>query len=143
MVLFDCEKILKGTCMNDPFARLIRPKAQFDEETKNWLANLLEPFIWLDPENNSITFKDDERNLNALQKVLLFALARKVISLINNNNMGSFTPTEVETETEIPGGTVRPKLGELLKKKILVRNENGYELAQNFFKREIEQILSR
>lgn len=129
--------------MTDPFAKLIRPKAQFDEETKERLANLLERYVWLDPENNSITFKEGTRNLNALQKILVFVLARKVISLINNNDSGSFTPAEVETETQIPGGTVRPKLAELLKAKLIVRNENRYELARNFFIGEIEQILRK
>ncbi len=129
--------------MSDPFAKLIRPKTQFDEETKKRLANILEPYVWLDPENNSIIFKEDTRNLNAIQKILVFALARKVASLINNSVTGNFTPTEVETETQIPGGTVRPKLGELLKMKILVRTDTGYELAQNFFISEIEEILGK
>lgn len=129
--------------MNDPFEKLIRPKAQFDDETKRKLANILEPYLWLDPENNSIIFKEDSRNLTAIQKILVFALARKVISLINNSETGNFTPTDVETETQLPGGTVRPKLGELLKKKILNRTERGYELAQNFFFSEIEKILGK
>jgi hypothetical protein len=142
-LLYYCEKLLKGFEMNDPFAKLIRPKAQFDEETKERLANILEHYVWLDPENNSIIFKDGTRKLNASQKILVFALARKVISLINNNDGGSFTPAEVETETQIPGGTVRPKLAELLKTKLIIRTANGYELAKNFFISEIEQILRK
>ena len=129
--------------MNDPFDKLIRPKAQFDQETKERLANILAPFIWLDPETNLITFKESTRSLNALQKILIFALARKVLSLITNNGTGNFTPTEIENETQIPGGTIRPKIAVLLKKKILTRNENGYELGKNFFVDEIEEILMK
>lgn len=128
--------------MRDPFAKLIRPKAQFDEETKERLANLLEPYVWLDPENNSIIFRDNVRSLSALQKVLVFALAHKVIGLINSNPR-TFSPSEVELGTQIPGGTVRPKLVELAKKKILDRKEDGYELASNFFISDIEEVLRR
>ncbi|MER2514151.1 MAG: hypothetical protein ABTQ25_17335 [Nitrosomonas ureae] len=129
--------------MTDPFAKLIRPKTQFDEETKSRLANLLEPFVWLDPENKSIIYKEDSLDLNAMQKVLVFALARKAIALISNSNAATFSPNEVELQTQIPGGTVRPKLVELSKKKILNRTEDGYELASNFFISEIEKILRK
>lgn len=142
MLLF-CEKILKGNNMSDPFAKLIRPKAEFDEETKKRLGNLLEPYVWLDPDNSSISFKEDTKTLNALQKILVFALARKVIGLINKNNKGTFSANEVEAETQIPGGTIRPKLVELAKKRILNRTDTGYELAANFFISEIEQILKK
>lgn len=129
--------------MNNPFSKLIRPKGQLDEETQKRLANLLEPYVWLDPDSDSIVFKEASSSLSALQKILVFAISRKAMSLINEKNKGSFSPSEVESETQTPGGTVRPKLAELIKKKILVKTSDGYELSPNFFISEIEQILGR
>lgn len=128
-MLWIYKKVLKGLKVDDPFSKLIRPKASFDRETKERLASMLEPFVWLEQESNSIVFKETTKKLNAIQKILVFALARKVVGLINDNNLESFSPSEVEGETQIPGGTVRPKLTDLAKKKILIRTGNGYEFS--------------
>ncbi|MCL4260137.1 MAG: hypothetical protein KJZ52_05870 [Anaerolineales bacterium] len=140
-MLHVCDKILKGFEMTDPFAKLIRPKAQFELETKQRLADILEPFVWLDPENDLIAFTEKVKNLTSLQLILIYILARKVISLINQEITASLSPSEIESGTKLPGGTVRPKLGELTKKNIIVRTESGYEIAPTFLISEVEKIL--
>lgn len=126
---------------NDPFTKLVRPKAQLDYEAKQRLADLLEPYIWVDPEHISVVFKPTAPAHTTLQRVLLFMLSRKVMALISPEVSAHVAPREVETGTGLPGGTVRPKLADLIKRKLVVRSDGAYEVAPYFSLNEIEQIL--
>jgi len=125
----------------NPFAKLIRSKTELDYEAQKQLADLLEPYIWLDPENNLVVFKDSASSLTSLQLVLVFMLAQKVKNLVNPELSPAVSASEVETGTGLPGGTVRPKLTELAKKKLLTHSGRAYEISPNFLISELQQIL--
>ncbi len=61
----------------NPFAKLIRSKTELDRQAQAQLADLLHPYIWLDPENNLVVFTPEADSLTSLQRVLVFMLARK------------------------------------------------------------------
>ena len=126
---------------NSPFAKLLRSKTVLDRETQERLADLLEPYIWLDPDNNLVVFKDAASSLTSLQRVLVFMLAHKIKNLVKEEMSPAVTASEVEIGTGLPGGTVRPKLTELAKKKLLVRSGRAYEMASNFMFPEIQAML--
>lgn len=125
----------------NPFSKLIRSKTQMDVETQKRLADLLEPYIWIDPENDLVAFKDSSSDITTIKRVFISILARKVMNLINPNYPPTISASAIEMNTGLPGGTVRPKLGELYKKRLVVRDKGVYEVAPNAQINEIEQIL--
>lgn len=126
---------------DNPFAKLIRSKTELDFEAQQRLANLLEPYIWIDPDSNLVVFKESAPSTTTLQQVFIFILAYKVKNLINPELSESASPSEVVEGTNLPGGTVRPKLAELTKKKLVLHSKDGYALANNLPMSEIESFL--
>ena len=57
----------------------------------------------------------------------MFLLARLALSTRNPEFPKAVTSKEIEEATELPGGTIRPKLAELLKDRTAYRNQDsGY-----------------
>jgi len=115
-----------------PLARLIKKKDELDLETQAKLANSLEPFVYLDPENLGVHFKPEAQKLTTLQKVWVYLLARKAITLLNPDASELATPTEVEESTKLSGGTVRPKLTELVSRRWAQKINKTYTVSPYF-----------
>lgn len=142
-----------------PLARLIKPKEELDEAAQTKLADMLEPYVWLDPDNLGVHFKPDAPSLTTLKKVLIYLLARKAISTYleikarddaaeagegearqHPEASPVVTPKDVEEGTKLSGGTVRPKLTELHKKKYVLKKGTAYEVSP-YYLSEIEKLI--
>ncbi len=127
---------------DDPFAKLVRTQEELDNEEKRHLADLLEPYVWVNPAKNTVSFRHDAPNMSPTQRVVAFLLARRVLELINPETIGDVSPRDVEAGTGLPGGTVRPKLLELTEEKILVHIDRTYKISPNFSLSQVKGIFS-
>jgi hypothetical protein len=125
----------------NPFEKIVRSKRELDYETQRELADLLEPYLWLDPESNSVTFTKTGANLTTQQKVYLYAVGKKIISLLNHASAPCFSPNDVQNETGLPGGTIRPKLTQLVQQRRLIRKNSLYEVVPGFLVSDVEEVI--
>ena len=110
---------------SDPLDKIFDSVEELDNEKKEILVDILSPIIVVDPEKGIIHTKKAWNNINAKQKILAYLLAKLALSTRNQKFVNSATPNEIETKTELPGGTVRPKLRELIHDRIAFQNEDG------------------
>ena len=110
----------------DPLDALLTKATIVDGEHRALLAKLLTPHVRLDPDTGKIYFTQHPPKLNTKQQVLVYLLARLALAQKNPNYTTVATTKDVEEGTGLPGGTVRPKLSELLKERIISKTEAGY-----------------
>ena len=110
----------------DPLDELITKASEVEGEYRLLLANILKPHVRMDLDTGKIYFIQRPPKLNTKQHVLVYLLAKLALAQKNPDFEPIVTPKEIEENTGIPGGTVRPKLGELLKERIISRGEAGY-----------------
>ena len=111
----------------DPFERIYAKPEEFDFAKKEIIANILEPFIRIDI--NTGTFNPVSQGWvkqTTRTKVMIYLLARLALSTANSEFPNKASTKEVEDSTELPGGTVRPKLRELIESKIAKQTEDGF-----------------
>ncbi len=109
----------------DPLDKIFQKTEELDNQRKVILADLLNPFVRIDLENGAFLPTIIWSNLTTQKQVLVYMLAKLALSSRNPKFQNQATPKEVTDNTEIPGGTVRPKLTELLKDKLISKNEFG------------------
>jgi hypothetical protein len=111
----------------DPLERLyVRPE-QVEGEQRELLANLIFPYAGINPESGEVHFKPTSDDLIAKQKILVFLLCRLALSTRPNTTFtAAVSPIEIEKATMLPGGTLRPKLMELVKSRVVVKSGDGY-----------------
>jgi hypothetical protein len=130
----------------DPLAQLIVRPEQVEGEKRALLVKLVLPFAGIDPENNQIHFKATFDELNARQKVLVYLLARLALSALpNSKTLAAVSPKELEAQIKLPGGTIRPKLTQLAKEKIIIQSGGGYSASSSTLHRaqkELEAVIS-
>lgn len=126
---------------DNPFEKLIRSKVELDHEYQQRLADILEPYIWIDPEQGEVVFKNSAPNITAREKIFVFLLGLKVIAHINTDIEGISSPSEIVELTGLPGGTVRPRLKSLFEEKLLSRDERGYKVADHVGIAEIDSAI--
>jgi len=111
----------------DPLDAVFDAPEEIDGANRERLAKMITPFAVIDPENGTFFTKTPWGKLTSKQKVLVFLLARLALSTRNPEFSKAVNPKDVEDATELPGGTVRPKLGELVKDRIAYcEKESGY-----------------
>lgn len=111
----------------DPLDILITKTEEVKGENRKKLAELLFPYVSIDPELGKTFFKEDIKHpLTGKQRVLIYILSRLAISQKNDQFSTESTSKEIQEGTNLPGGTVRPYLATLLKEKYIERNPNGY-----------------
>ncbi len=128
---------------NEAMAKLMRTKAEIDSETRGHLEAILEPYVWIDLENSTTVFRIDAPPLKPQQRVMIFAISKKVLSLSKSEAQQDFSPKDVVSGTGLPGGTVRPILLKFVKQKILFGSGHAYYLNPYLTIIEIEKVLTQ
>lgn len=112
---------------NDPLDQLFVKAEQVEGEQRALLAQLILPYASINADTGDVHFKTTFDDLSTKQKLLLYLLCRLALSTRPNTTFTtSVSPIEVEKATNLPGGTIRPKLSELVKDRIAVKNGDGY-----------------
>lgn len=90
------------------------------------LASLVGPNIRIyeNAGEHEIAFTPLGNKLTARQKLIVYLLARKVLWDTEAIEAEGMTPSALEEGTKIPGGTIRPILGKLVKARIM-QNDAG------------------
>lgn len=129
----------------DPLDQIFVKPEQVEGEQRTLLAKMIFPFAGINPEDGEVHFKATADDLNAKQKVLIYLLCRLALSTRPNTPFSAATsPKEVERATGFPGGTVRPKLSQLVEERIAIKNGEGYLIpASNLHRahKELEAVL--
>lgn len=110
----------------DPLDALVIKAEEVEGEYRRLLAMLLSPHVRFDSERGTIYFIKHPPMLSTKQHVLVYLLARLALSQKNPQYDTVASSKDVEDGTGLPGGTVRPKLSELLKEKVISKGEAGY-----------------
>ncbi len=110
----------------DPLDELVTKAKVVEGQHRLLLAELLRPHVRLDPDTGRIYFTEHPSKLNTKQYVLVYLLAKLALSQKNPEYTAVATTREVEESTGLPGGTVRPKLSQLLKERVISKTQAGY-----------------
>jgi hypothetical protein len=111
----------------DPLDQLFVRTEQVEGEQRAILAQLILPYASINADTGDVHFKATFDDLSTKQKLLLYLLCRLALSTRPNTTFTvAVSPIEIEKATMLPGGTVRPKLTELVKDRIIVKSGEGY-----------------
>jgi hypothetical protein len=111
----------------DPLDQIFIKPEQVEGEQRALLASLIFPFASVNPESGEVHFKPTADDLTAKQKIVVYLLCRLALSTRPNTMFtATASPIEIEKATMLPGGTIRPKLMELVKSRIIVKSGEGY-----------------
>ena len=114
----------------DPLDQLFINPEQVEQEQREELAKLILPYAAINRETGNVYFKPTTDELNSKQKVILYLLCRLALSALPDTPFPRFvSPKEIERATELPGGTIRPKLTQLVDEKIVVKSGEGYRIS--------------
>lgn len=117
-----------------------------DDLDRQLLADLVAPFAALHLLKGVMTIRYTQSgdSLSAREKVLVFLLSKKALALKDPTGKATETasPTEIEKETGIAGGTLRPALRKLADDNLLVQDSKGGAYSvPNFALNRIKSIL--
>lgn len=115
---------------DDPLDAVFDTPEKLEGKRRERLAQMLVPFAVIDPENGTFHPRKLWYDLNAKRKVLVFLLSRLALADRNPDFPNGVSPKDVEKETELPGGTIRPKLKELEKDRIAHRTQDNLYLVR-------------
>ena len=103
------------------------------ELNRGLVAKVLALFLKIDGDTCSIIPGERWEKLNNESKIIMFFLARKAMKALDLaiENEGA-TPTEIETELGIKGGSVRPVVRKLLDQRIVARTSEGRYFVPNY-----------
>ncbi len=112
------------------------------------LADTILPYVRLFADTREILFTEAWENLALKGKLLTYLLARKAMKesrRFEGYEEGA-TPTEIESETELKGGSIRPTLSKLVDEKLIrvseVEGERKYRVP-NHVLRQISSQLTK
>ena len=129
---------------NDPLEVIFVKPEQIEGEKRALLAKMLQPFVQIDPENGRIqlTLKGDK--LNAKEKILIYLLSRLALFTFTEEKYPLATsPKEIENALNLPGGTIRPNLSQLVNERIAAKKGEGYYVPSQNLNRANEQLASK
>ena len=108
----------------DPLDQLLVDQTEID---RGRLAAGLLPLVRLDLNAKRYSFLPGARErVGTVGTVLVSLLARKVFALKDESYSEHAQPKALETDTGIPGGTLRPTLQSLLKRRLVSKSPRGY-----------------
>ena len=121
---------LKGKDMvEDPLDQLFVKAEQVEGEQRAILAQLILPYASMNADTGDVHVKATFDDLSTKQKLALYLLCRLALSTRPTTTFTiAASPIEIEKATMLPGGTVRPKLSELVKDRIVIKSGDGYSI---------------
>lgn len=126
----------------DPLSQIVVRTEQVEGEQRALLAQLILPFAGVNLEKGEVYFKSTaDELLNAKQKILVYLLCRLALSTLTNATVSPYvSPKEIELATRQPGGTIRPKLSQLVTEdKVIIKSGEGYTVPASY----LNQIRSK
>lgn len=81
--------------------------------------------IYIDGDSLEIVFTPEGNKLTVRQKLLVLLLVRKILADTEHIEEEAITPGDLENETGIPGGTIRPTLAKLLDTRLVAKAKTG------------------
>ncbi len=122
----------------DPLDQLFVDQAEVD---RSKLASALLPLVRLDMNaKRSALLPGAREKLGNSGTVMVALLSRKVFALKDTAYLESAQPKVLEADTGIPGGTLRPLLQALLKKRLVVKNADGYVVPNWAIDHSLEEL---
>ncbi|MCL5428742.1 MAG: hypothetical protein M1347_02910 [Chloroflexi bacterium] len=109
----------------DPLDAFFDTPEKLEGEMRERLAQMIVPFAAADPVSGDIHPKRGWNALDTKKKVLVILLAKLALSAKDAQFSASISSKEIEQITGLPGGTVRPKLSELVKDRIAFRDHSS------------------
>ena len=116
--------------MSNQLEELFVSGKEVDQEL---VAKILSPFLKIDRDSCAIVPNAQWQEINNDLKIILFLLARKAMKLrgLNIDNEGAL-PSEIEKETGMKGGSVRPKLKELFEQRVISKTDDGRYIVPSY-----------
>lgn len=110
----------------DPLDQVFGELEELEGPARAKLAKLIVPFAKVHSESGKVGFNQDALvKLTPKNKILVFLLTRLALSTRNPAHPARVSPKQIELELDMPGGTVRPKLGELVRERVVFKDEEG------------------
>jgi hypothetical protein len=114
------------TAKHDPLDEVFVKPEVVEGEQRALLAGLIFPFASINPDTGEVHLKETADDLTAKQRILVYLLCKLALSTRPNTSFAAATsPKEIEKALMSPGGTIRPKLLELLDERIIMRSKAG------------------
>lgn len=111
---------------HDPLDEIFIQPQVVEGEQRALLAQLIFPYASINPDTGEVHLKEPADDLTAKQKILIYLLCRLALSTRPNATFtATASPKEIERALIMPGGTIRPKLVELVEDKVVVRSKTG------------------
>ncbi len=112
---------------------------ELDEEL---LVNILSPFLKIDQDSGSMVPNERWLKINNEMKIILYLVSRKarMVHKLKIDNEGA-NPLEIEKDTGIKGGSLRPKLKTLLEQKIVDKADNSRYYVPNYSLIRVKSII--
>lgn len=125
----------------DPLEELIVSGKELNREL---VAGVLKPFLRIDGATCTIIPDVRWQKLSNEAKVLLFLLARKAMVACDLplDHEGA-TPAEIEKETDVKGGSIRPILKKLYEQKTLSKSSDGRYFVPNYSLERVKNLSER
>lgn len=125
--------------MNDQLDELFVSGKEVDQEL---VVKILSPFLKIDSDSCTIVPNEQWQELSNDLKIILFLVARKAMKLrdLPIETEGAL-PSEIEKETGVKGGSIRPKLKELYEKKIVNKTNDSKYFIPTYSLARIKKLL--
>ena len=100
----------------DPFDQLFVDREALDRQL---LADLILPYVRLQRNTTEVIMTEEGDELTLAKRVLVYLLARKVLVATGVTEEEGAAPAQIEKDTGIPGGSLRPTLSRLVDDKLI------------------------
>jgi hypothetical protein len=106
----------------DPLHALLLDASEVD---RTRLAQGLEGIVGLDSASGRLVLRPGFNELDSARKVTAYLLGALAAHLLELRDDDKVTPSEIQTETGLPKGTVNPKVSQLHKERRISKTKAG------------------
>lgn len=126
-----------GMATKGPLDRLM---VKEDALAEGHVAAALEQYVGL-TSSGGIVLKGAFDDLKAREQVLCILLAMRAAQLLGLKGEAGLTPLEIVEVSGMAGGTVRPKLSELVKSRLVAKEGGRYEVPMHALLRATRPLM--
>ncbi len=127
----------------DPLDTLFVKPSEIIGEQRVLLAKLVGPFAAIDEESGRVHFKADAENLSNKRRILVYLLACLALAVRSGAaQSAAVSPKKIEEALGLPGGTVRPRLQELVASRIVIKTGGEYAVDSTTLQRAAKELES-
>src|SRR3989344_3694225 len=125
------------TGQNNPLAELYTQSGPVNIEE---IASSLKRFVSIQNNTDKIFLKDYGLNLTAVQKILAYALTKKMLKETGKILKSSISGSEIELEIGLKRGTIDPTFKTLKERGLLLGTNKDYEIPNSSIKEIIDDF---